>query len=199
MLKWPVIYSTNSLLLKCKIDNKPTSVQIMAWHRTGDKPLSEPMMAYLTLSRWVNKSISKCGGYPHLNGRQQLHLTARMLSNVSFTPQEVCQWQWWRHRSAHRGIQEPSDATWAGESRTSPNDDIRTATKIWWWSVIDYSDSISMVMGLNSPTSPLFNQLMEGTTKVGTFTILIHLEKNSSDFSAQTPFTYIDQLELGHP
>ena len=24
-----------------------TLVQIIAWHRTGDKPLSEPMMAYV--------------------------------------------------------------------------------------------------------------------------------------------------------
>ena len=27
------------------IDNKPTLVQVMVWRRTGDKPLSEPMMA----------------------------------------------------------------------------------------------------------------------------------------------------------
>ena len=27
------------------IDNKPTLVQIMAWRRTGDKPLHEPIMA----------------------------------------------------------------------------------------------------------------------------------------------------------
>ena len=27
------------------IDNKPALVQVMAWRRTGDKPLSEPMMA----------------------------------------------------------------------------------------------------------------------------------------------------------
>ena len=26
------------------IDNKPALVQVMAWHRTGDKPLSEPML-----------------------------------------------------------------------------------------------------------------------------------------------------------
>ena len=26
------------------IDNKPALVQVMAWRRTGDKPLSEPMM-----------------------------------------------------------------------------------------------------------------------------------------------------------
>ena len=28
------------------IDNKPSLVQVMAWRRTGDKPLPEPMMAY---------------------------------------------------------------------------------------------------------------------------------------------------------
>ena len=33
---------------KVKIDNKPALVEIMAWRLTGDKPLSEPMMAYFT-------------------------------------------------------------------------------------------------------------------------------------------------------
>ena len=26
------------------IDNKPALAQVMAWHRAGDKPLSEPML-----------------------------------------------------------------------------------------------------------------------------------------------------------
>ena len=29
------------------INNIPALVQIMAWRRSGDKPLSEPMVAYL--------------------------------------------------------------------------------------------------------------------------------------------------------
>ena len=29
-------------------DNKPALVQIMVWRRTGDKPLTEPMMAQFT-------------------------------------------------------------------------------------------------------------------------------------------------------
>ena len=29
---------------RSRIYNKPTLVQVMAWRRTGDKPLSEPMM-----------------------------------------------------------------------------------------------------------------------------------------------------------
>ena len=31
-----------------RIDNKPALVQIMAWHRTGHNPFSEPMMAWFT-------------------------------------------------------------------------------------------------------------------------------------------------------
>ena len=30
------------------IDNKPTLVQVMAWRRIGDKPLSEPMLTRFT-------------------------------------------------------------------------------------------------------------------------------------------------------
>ena len=42
------------------INNIPSLVQIMAWHRPGEKPLSEPMMARLpthicvTRPQWVN-------------------------------------------------------------------------------------------------------------------------------------------------
>ena len=40
-------------------NNRQTLVQIMAWHRTSDMPLSEPMVTYITeifttLPRWVN-------------------------------------------------------------------------------------------------------------------------------------------------
>ena len=46
---------------KVSIDNIPALVQIMAWRRTGDKPLSEPMMISLLTHicvaqpQWVNK------------------------------------------------------------------------------------------------------------------------------------------------
>ena len=36
-----------SFVPKGRIDNIPASVQIMAWRRSGDKPLSEPMMVSL--------------------------------------------------------------------------------------------------------------------------------------------------------
>ena len=32
----------------CPIDNKPRLVEIMAWYRIGDKPLSEPMLTRFT-------------------------------------------------------------------------------------------------------------------------------------------------------
>ena len=33
---------------KSPIDNKPALVQVMAWRRTGDKPLPEPMTTQFT-------------------------------------------------------------------------------------------------------------------------------------------------------
>ena len=47
---------------KVPMNNIPAMVQIMAWRRSGDKPLSEPMMISLlthicvTRSQWVNSS-----------------------------------------------------------------------------------------------------------------------------------------------
>ena len=46
---------------KGPINNIPALVQIMAWRRSGDKPLSEPMMVsllthmWVTWPQWVNK------------------------------------------------------------------------------------------------------------------------------------------------
>ena len=33
---------------KGQIDNKPALVQVIAWRRTGDKPLPEPMLTQFT-------------------------------------------------------------------------------------------------------------------------------------------------------
>ena len=43
-----LIKSSLKYVRKGPIDNNPTLVQIMAWRRTGDKPLSEPMMISLS-------------------------------------------------------------------------------------------------------------------------------------------------------
>ena len=35
-------------ITKSSIDNKPTLIQVMAWRRTGDKSLPEPMLTQFT-------------------------------------------------------------------------------------------------------------------------------------------------------
>ena len=50
---------------KGPINNIPALIQIMAWHRLGDKPLSEPMIVRLpthicvTRPQWVNRALNK--------------------------------------------------------------------------------------------------------------------------------------------
>ena len=39
---------------KGPIDNKSALFQVMAWRRTGDKPLPESMLTQFTRGRWVN-------------------------------------------------------------------------------------------------------------------------------------------------
>ena len=60
---WIPIKISLKFVPKGPINNNPALVQIMAWRRSGDKPLSEPMMASLlthirvTRPQWVNSSI----------------------------------------------------------------------------------------------------------------------------------------------
>ena len=57
---WISIKISLNFVPKGPINNIPALVQIMAWRRPGDKPLSEPMMVSLpmhlcvTLPQWVN-------------------------------------------------------------------------------------------------------------------------------------------------
>ena len=64
---WTPIKMSLKFVPKGPINNIPALVQIMAWHRPGDKPLSEPMMVSLpthicvTGPQWVKrKSKSHC-------------------------------------------------------------------------------------------------------------------------------------------
>ena len=70
-LEWRCINFDKVLLKfvpKGPINNNPALVQIMAWRRLGDKPLSESIMVILlthicvTRPRWVNRPISS---YPN--------------------------------------------------------------------------------------------------------------------------------------
>ena len=57
---WILIKFSLNFVTKGPINNIPVLVPIMAWHRPGDKPLSEPMMVSLlthicvTRPQWVN-------------------------------------------------------------------------------------------------------------------------------------------------
>ena len=44
---WISIKISLKFVFKGSIDNKPALVQVTAWHWTGDKPLSEPMLTQL--------------------------------------------------------------------------------------------------------------------------------------------------------
>ena len=65
---WILIKISLKFLPEGPIDNIPSLVQIMAWPRPGDKPLSEPMMVSLprhicvTRPQWVNSlAPGRCG------------------------------------------------------------------------------------------------------------------------------------------
>ena len=57
---WVSLKISLKFVPKGLINNIPSLIQIMAWHRPGDKPLSEPMMVILlthicvTRPQWVN-------------------------------------------------------------------------------------------------------------------------------------------------
>ena len=60
---WIAIKISLKFVLKGPINNIPALVQIMAWRRPGDKPLSGPMMVRspthicVTRPQWVNSSV----------------------------------------------------------------------------------------------------------------------------------------------
>ena len=72
---WIPIKISLKFVPKCPINNITALVQIMAWRRPGDKPLTEPMMASLpthicvTRPQWFVKSIAALGQWLcHLKG-----------------------------------------------------------------------------------------------------------------------------------
>ena len=60
---WISINISPKFVPRGPINTIPTLVQVMAWRRPGDKPLSEPMMVYLLTHicvarpQWVNRSL----------------------------------------------------------------------------------------------------------------------------------------------
>ena len=78
MFQFCRIKISSKFVSKGPINNNPALVQIMAWRRSGDKPLSEPMMASLlthicvTRPQWVNIYIF-----------HSISLTRKWVENVS--------------------------------------------------------------------------------------------------------------------
>ena len=66
---WILIKISMKFVPKGPINNIPALVQIMAWRRPGNKPLSEPMMVSLTMHicvtrpQWVNSLKSEQNGW----------------------------------------------------------------------------------------------------------------------------------------
>ena len=82
---WILIEISLKFVPKGPINNIPASVQIMAWRRPGDKPLSEPMMFSLlthicvTRPQWVNWARNKASNYFN---QQQSASSFTTVSNV---------------------------------------------------------------------------------------------------------------------
>ena len=61
---WISLKISMKFVPKAPINNIPALVQMMAWRRPGDKPLSEPMMVNLLIHvcvarpQWVNQSVN---------------------------------------------------------------------------------------------------------------------------------------------
>ena len=64
---WILIKISQKSVPEGPISNSPALVQLMAWRRSGDKPLSEPMIASLlthicvTRTQWVNRILCYYG------------------------------------------------------------------------------------------------------------------------------------------
>ena len=71
---WIALKISLEFVPKVRINNNPALVQIMAWRRPGDKPLSQPMMVSLlthicvTRPQWVKNNIGflKTGAYDEI-------------------------------------------------------------------------------------------------------------------------------------
>ena len=104
---------------KGPINNIPALVQIMAWRRPGDKPLSEPMLVFVpthicvTRPQWVKyleknyrstESSFSLGDWPTHCNWQQYHATYHLWSNQSWLLRFTCKdrFSWKRHPDGDR-------------------------------------------------------------------------------------------------
>ena len=84
-----IVWISNKISLKFFPQEIPALVQVMAWHRSGDKPLSEPIMVRLlthicvTRPQWVNVSC---------------YFTNIHIQDINYM-HTFSMWDWWRKYS----------------------------------------------------------------------------------------------------
>ena len=90
---WILLQISLKFVLKVRIDNIPALVQIMAWPRPGDKPLSELMVVSLlthmcvTWPQWINPyctesilgNVKNIRGVTIWLGHDMIHITIQWL------------------------------------------------------------------------------------------------------------------------
>ena len=91
---------------KCPINNIPALVQVMVWRRSGDKPLSEPMMVRspthicVTRPQWVNHYPP----HPEISKYERFLFCSRVLHRWEFFRKTLFQ--------KNLGIILPSKVSW---------------------------------------------------------------------------------------
>ena len=101
-----------SFVPKGQINNIPALIQIMAWRRPGDKPLSEPMMVSLlthicvTRPQWVKQET--------IGGNNSHPSISLMVLTISKTSHECLNW--------YRRIIRVKSAQWNKETKKTRND-----------------------------------------------------------------------------
>ena len=108
---WISIEISLKLVRKGSINNIPALVQIMAWRRPGDKPLSGPMMARLpthicvTRPQCVNYESLGCSNVVHLPYKKSFFNFAAMSEwCVIGSNQTLCFVPFWYHLVVHKII-----------------------------------------------------------------------------------------------
>ena len=81
------------------INNIPALVQIMAWHRPGDKPLSEPMMVNLLTHIYASPGLNELTNNNLLSLHHQGHISVKFESKFRSSLSRKC-------------MQKMSSATW---------------------------------------------------------------------------------------
>ena len=76
-------------ILKCPINNIPAFVQILAWRRLGDKPLSEPIMIillthiYVTGPQWVKVKLNYVANYTSIQDHSTILNAVQLVAQIT--------------------------------------------------------------------------------------------------------------------